>query len=197
MNSFEKSLGHWLLKCIVQFHFCWFSINNQHSWQIPRYRGIPVFISVGSRLITKLRESHLYQKWRWWLHFHPLIFFTSTTTLGKLLKLFFLCMLKTFLFWLFFFKLRNSIFLLEWTTRMPFLPASILSIFNDAHSIKGGTWCALSLPTLQFFPLFVILWCHSLKAYPIGQRSCVMSLTRCSLQCSIKSQGFCKYTFQY
>ena len=102
MNSFEKSLGHWLLKCIVQFHFCWFSINNQHSWQIPRYRGIPVFISVGSRLITKLRESHLYQKWRWWLHFHPLIFFTSTTTLGKLLKLFFLCMLKTFLFWLFF-----------------------------------------------------------------------------------------------
>ena len=73
---------------------------------------------------------------------------------------------------------------------MPFLPASILSIFNDAHSIKGGTWCALSLPTLQFFPLFVILWCHSLKAYPIGQRSCVMSLTRCSLQCSIKSQGF-------
>ena len=74
------------------------------------------------------------------------------------LKLFFLCMLKTFLFWLFF-KLRNSIFLLEWTTRMLFLPASILSIFNDAHSIKGGTWSALSLPTLHFlFPFVTFLY---------------------------------------
>ena len=75
---------------------------------------------------------------------------------------------------LFFTILRNSIFLLEWTTRMPFLP-SILSIFNDAHSIAPSrhVYTLSLLRTLQF--LFVIsdvlAWSH------IGQRNCVMSVS--------------------
>ena len=146
----------------------------------------------GSRLIWKLRESHLYQKWRWWLHYHPLIFFSATTSLGIAnLKLFFMYVLKTFFthFGSFFTILRNSIFLLEWTTRMPFLP-SILSIFNDAHSIAPSRHVyTLSLlrsahPTISFCDL----WCFSLKPY-WSKKLCNECLTRCS----IKSQGFARY----
>ena len=143
----------------------------------PRYRGISVHFkrAEGVKAYLKIKRKSFISKMKMMMTTLPPTHFLLSYNLSwhSKLKNCSFCMLKAFFthfaaacFGSFFHHgrglLRNSIFLLEWTTRMPFLP-SILSIFNDAHSISpserhlGTCSTTLSLSTLQFlFPLFVI-----------------------------------------
>ena len=94
LELFDFPESDFFLRSVLLFNFCWFSIVGRWS---KIWWDTCVMELRGSRLIWKLRESHLYQKWRWWLHYHPLIFFSATTSLGIAnLKLFFMYVLKTF-----------------------------------------------------------------------------------------------------